>query len=110
MVCRNPQYAEEARSELVEETGNENIHVHILDLSKPKDVITFARKFSEQEEKLDVLVNNAGKGSSWFIHLFYLLAMGWLGVTECVEIEEKHSHTHHTHTYTQTKQTNKTCF
>ena len=36
MVCRNPEYAETARSEIVNETKNENVHVHILDLSKTK--------------------------------------------------------------------------
>ena len=59
MVCRNPEYAAEARKELVGETGNESIFVHILDLSKPRDVIAFATKFTEDEPKLDVLVNNA---------------------------------------------------
>jgi len=60
MVCRNPEYAEEAKKEVIAQTGNDMVHVHILDLSKTKDVIAFARKFSQDEAKLDVLVNNAG--------------------------------------------------
>ena len=60
MVCRNPNTGEEAKQELVETSGNNNIHLHILDLSKPTDVLEFAKKFSEENSKLDVLVNNAG--------------------------------------------------
>lgn len=60
MVCRNPTTAEEARSEIVSESHNENVHVHILDLSKPKDVHQFGNDFKQKVEKLDVLVNNAG--------------------------------------------------
>ena len=60
MVCRNPNTGEEAKQEMVETSGNNNIHLHILDLSKPTDVLKFAEKFSEENSKLDVLVNNAG--------------------------------------------------
>lgn len=62
MVCRNPITAEEARKEIVDETKNDNVHVHILDLSNPKGVHQFATKFvSENQDKgLSVLVNNAG--------------------------------------------------
>ena len=60
MVCRNPQTGEEAKQEMIETSGNSNIHLHILDLSKPTDVLKFAKKFSEENPKLDVLVNNAG--------------------------------------------------
>ena len=60
MVCRNPNTGEEAKQEMMETSGNNNIHLHILDLSKPTDVLKFAEKFSEENSKLDVLVNNAG--------------------------------------------------
>jgi len=60
MVCRNPHTGEEAKQEMIETSGNNNIHLHILDLSKPTDVLKFAKKFSEENSKLDVLVNNAG--------------------------------------------------
>ena len=60
MVCRNPSTGEEAKQELIETTGNNDVHLHILDLSKPTDVLKFAKKFSEENSKLDVLVNNAG--------------------------------------------------
>ena len=58
MVCRNPQYAQEAAKELQEAaTTTNNIHVHILDLSDPKAVGKFASEF---KDPLNVLINNAG--------------------------------------------------
>jgi len=60
LVCRNPEYGETAKNEIIEQSGNSNVHLHILDMSLPRDVHAFTRKFSEEQEKLDVLVNNAG--------------------------------------------------
>jgi len=60
LVCRNPEYGEAAKNEIQEASGNANIHLHILDLSLPRDVCAFTKKFSQEQEKLDVLVNNAG--------------------------------------------------
>ncbi|XP_059486771.1 dehydrogenase/reductase SDR family member 12-like [Neocloeon triangulifer] len=57
LVCRNKTAAQEACDEIKTSTGNNNVHVHVLDVSKPRDVINFARSFNEN---LDVLVNNAG--------------------------------------------------
>lgn len=65
MVCRNPKSAEEAKQELVEATEQkqpDQIQVHILDMSDPKAVHTFAAKFKADNgsKGLDVLINNAG--------------------------------------------------
>ncbi|XP_063224243.1 dehydrogenase/reductase SDR family member 12-like isoform X2 [Bacillus rossius redtenbacheri] len=60
MVCRNQQNAEKTKSEIVEESCNQNIYVHILDLSQPRNVYKFAKDFAASTDKLDVLVNNAG--------------------------------------------------
>ncbi|XP_023335601.1 dehydrogenase/reductase SDR family member 12 [Eurytemora carolleeae] len=60
LVCRNPQYGEAAKAEIMEATGSSNVHLHILDMSQPKSVHAFTRKFGEENEKLDVLINNAG--------------------------------------------------
>ncbi|XP_062423037.1 dehydrogenase/reductase SDR family member 12 isoform X3 [Rhea pennata] len=59
MVCRNKERAEEAKEEIMTETGNQNIFLHILDMSNPKDIWKFAENF-KNEHKLDVLINNAG--------------------------------------------------
>jgi len=60
LVCRNPTTGGEARLELIETTGNDKVHLHILDISRPKDVAEFVKKFGEENSKLDVLINNAG--------------------------------------------------
>ncbi|KAL2096297.1 hypothetical protein ACEWY4_008445 [Coilia grayii] len=60
MVCRNKDKAEEARAEIVKETGNKEIYVHILDLSETRKVWEFAENFKKKYKTLNVLINNAG--------------------------------------------------
>ncbi|XP_065258939.1 dehydrogenase/reductase SDR family member 12 isoform X2 [Emys orbicularis] len=59
LVCRNKERAEGAKREITTETGNQNIFLHILDMSNPKGIWEFAEKF-KTEHKLNVLINNAG--------------------------------------------------
>ena len=54
---------EDAKKEIIEATKNENVFVHILDLSNPKEVLKFATAFTTENSEnggLDVLINNAG--------------------------------------------------
>ena len=60
MYFRNPDYGEEARTHLRKLSENSEIHLHILDMSKPRDVTKFVKKFKDENMKLDVLINNAG--------------------------------------------------
>ncbi|XP_067301106.1 dehydrogenase/reductase SDR family member 12 [Pseudorasbora parva] len=59
LVCRNKDRAEEARKEIVEQSKNENVHVHLVDMSSPRKVWEFANGFS-QKHSLHALINNAG--------------------------------------------------
>ncbi|XP_008430813.1 dehydrogenase/reductase SDR family member 12 [Poecilia reticulata] len=59
MVCRNKERAETAKGDIVAQSKNENIHVHIVDMSSARQVWEFAQSFS-QNNKLHVLINNAG--------------------------------------------------
>ncbi|XP_021232446.1 dehydrogenase/reductase SDR family member 12 isoform X2 [Numida meleagris] len=59
LVCRNKERAEDAKGEIVTETDNQNIFLHIVDISNPKEIWMFAEKF-KNEHKLNVLINNAG--------------------------------------------------
>eukprot|EP00076_Gallus_gallus_P006762 XP_001233773.2 dehydrogenase/reductase SDR family member 12 [Gallus gallus] len=59
LVCRNKERAEDAKGEIVTETGNQNIFLHVVDISNPKEIWKFAEKF-KNEHKLNVLINNAG--------------------------------------------------
>uniref|UniRef100_A0A667XRR5 Dehydrogenase/reductase SDR family member 12-like n=1 Tax=Myripristis murdjan TaxID=586833 RepID=A0A667XRR5_9TELE len=60
MVCRNKDKAEEARADIVRESGNTEIHVHILDMSETRKVWEFAEAFKREHFSLNVLINNAG--------------------------------------------------
>ncbi|KAM6438927.1 dehydrogenase/reductase SDR family member 12 [Rhynochetos jubatus] len=59
LAYRNKERAEVAKGEIVTETGNQNIFLHIVDISNPKEIWKFAEKF-KKEHKLNVLINNAG--------------------------------------------------
>ncbi|KAF7646909.1 hypothetical protein LDENG_00180580 [Lucifuga dentata] len=60
MVCRNKDKAEEARADIVKETGNKEVYVHILDMSETRKVWDFAEGFKKKYKTLNVLINNAG--------------------------------------------------
>ncbi|XP_071778691.1 dehydrogenase/reductase SDR family member 12 [Centroberyx gerrardi] len=59
MVCRNKGRAEAAKDEIVEHSKNQNVHIHIVDMSSAKQVWEFAQNFS-LNNSLHVLINNAG--------------------------------------------------
>ncbi|XP_026766830.2 dehydrogenase/reductase SDR family member 12 [Pangasianodon hypophthalmus] len=59
MVCRNKDRADEARTHIVEQSKNENVHVHIVDMSSPRGLWEFASSFT-QNHSVHVLINNAG--------------------------------------------------
>jgi NAD(P)-dependent dehydrogenase (short-subunit alcohol dehydrogenase family) len=60
MACRSLDSANEAREEIVNETGNQNVFVKHLDLASLDSIQKFAESFKKEENKLDVLINNAG--------------------------------------------------
>lgn len=60
LVCRNRERGEAAREELVSTSGNQEILLHVADLSLMTDIKELAARFMESKEDLHVLVNNAG--------------------------------------------------
>lgn len=60
MVCRNRDKAEEAREDIIHESGNTEVFVHILDMSDIRKVWEFAEAFKMEYPSLNVLINNAG--------------------------------------------------
>ncbi|XP_028282548.1 dehydrogenase/reductase SDR family member 12 [Parambassis ranga] len=60
MVCRNKDKAEEARADIVNESGNTEIFIHIVDMSQTRKVWEFAENFKKEYPSLNVLINNAG--------------------------------------------------
>uniref|UniRef100_A0A4W5JDI3 Dehydrogenase/reductase (SDR family) member 12 n=1 Tax=Hucho hucho TaxID=62062 RepID=A0A4W5JDI3_9TELE len=47
LVCRNKERADEAKEEIVEHSKNQNVHVHIVDMSSARQVWEFAESFSK---------------------------------------------------------------
>ena len=60
MLCRYTEKAEKAACEIREDTGNQ-VDVHKLDLSSLKSVRECAQVLLDKEERIDILINNAGK-------------------------------------------------
>ncbi|XP_012269336.2 retinol dehydrogenase 14-like [Athalia rosae] len=60
MGCRNIEMANRVRDEIKKSTGNGKIIVRKLDLASLKSVREFAATINREENKLDVLIHNAG--------------------------------------------------
>uniref|UniRef100_A0A8C2ZYY7 Zgc:112332 n=1 Tax=Cyclopterus lumpus TaxID=8103 RepID=A0A8C2ZYY7_CYCLU len=56
MACRDLERAEEARTDILEDTENENVVIRKLDLSDTKSI----RLFQRLHHLLNILINNAG--------------------------------------------------
>jgi NAD(P)-dependent dehydrogenase (short-subunit alcohol dehydrogenase family) len=60
MICRNREKAENARREIIDETGNDRIDILICDLSSMHQIKETAETIRETYSQIDRLVNNAG--------------------------------------------------
>jgi len=60
MACKSLGSANQAKEEIINETGNQNVFVKHLDLASVDSIQEFAESFKQKERKLDVLINNAG--------------------------------------------------
>jgi len=60
MACRSLDSANEAKEEIIKETKNDKVFVLELDLASVKSINKFVKSFKEKENRLDVLINNAG--------------------------------------------------
>ncbi|KAG7488558.1 hypothetical protein MATL_G00036110 [Megalops atlanticus] len=60
MACRDVAKAETAKKEIIEDSGNQNIIVHKLDLSDTRSIKEFAELINNEERQVNILINNAG--------------------------------------------------
>ena len=60
LACRDVLKGEEAAAFIRKETGNGNIFVEELDLASMQSIRRFADRVNANEERIDVLLNNAG--------------------------------------------------
>jgi NAD(P)-dependent dehydrogenase (short-subunit alcohol dehydrogenase family) len=69
LVARTPEKLEETKAEIEESGGI--AHIHQCDLSDVEDVQRMAKEVLEQHERVDVLVNNAGRSIRRSVELSY---------------------------------------
>ncbi len=60
MLCRSKETGEEAKKEIIELTGNNNVDLILCDLSSQKEIRNFVAEFQKKYKNLHVLINNAG--------------------------------------------------
>lgn len=60
MACRNKQKAEKAKMEIEQKVPGADLEIILLDLSKLKSVKNFTEQFLGKNDRLDMLINNAG--------------------------------------------------
>ncbi|ALC42024.1 CG2064 [Drosophila busckii] len=60
MACRDKKRAEEARDDIIKQTNNKNIYYRNLDLASLESIRKFAADFKKEQDKLHILINNAG--------------------------------------------------
>ncbi|XP_051921631.1 retinol dehydrogenase 12 isoform X2 [Hippocampus zosterae] len=60
MACRDLSRADQAAEDIRKSTGNGNVVVRHLDLASLYSVRQFAKDFLDSEDRLDILINNAG--------------------------------------------------
>ena len=60
MAVRSRERGESARAEIVEASGNEDVHVMVCDVSSKESIAAFVKELESNYDRLDVLVNNAG--------------------------------------------------
>ncbi|XP_036343889.1 retinol dehydrogenase 12-like [Rhagoletis pomonella] len=59
MACRDAARCEATRLEIIDDTGNQQVYNRTLDLGSLESVRQFAARFVAEEQRLDILVNNA---------------------------------------------------
>jgi len=60
MICRNKQKGEEAMKTIEQDTGNNNLRLAVVDVSRPTDIFRFAGDYVASKQRLDGLIHNAG--------------------------------------------------
>ncbi|XP_072178914.1 retinol dehydrogenase 11-like [Diadema setosum] len=64
MACRNPTKAQAALAEVRQRSGSDNVVFKQVDTSDLKSVRAFADQILKEEDRLDILINNAGIGGA----------------------------------------------
>jgi dehydrogenase/reductase SDR family protein 12 len=55
MVCRDEKRGKEAQEEIIKESNNSNVELHLCDMSQPQDVFAFTNRFVQSKKPLNVM-------------------------------------------------------
>ena len=73
MVCRSKERGEIALQEIKQESNNDNVFLHICDISSQASIRQFVSEFLQTHRYCNVLVNNAGVMiSKKLVHYLYI--------------------------------------
>ena len=61
LACRDLKKAQKACDKIMLESNSKTVYVEQLDLSSFDSIRAFAKNFKEKFNRLDILINNAGK-------------------------------------------------
>jgi NAD(P)-dependent dehydrogenase (short-subunit alcohol dehydrogenase family) len=59
MLCRHPQRGEAARQQVIAESGNDRVDLHLVDMASQTSIRTVAADLARRYPHLDGLINNA---------------------------------------------------
>lgn len=62
LACRNEYKADNAQKKITKLTKNPNVLYKLIDMTSLASVRAFAKDINETEERIDILINNAGAG------------------------------------------------
>lgn len=60
LACRSDQRGKQAQLEIIDRSRNPNVFLERVDVSRRESITKFVERFAEKEDRLDVLINNAG--------------------------------------------------
>jgi short chain dehydrogenase len=60
LACRDMKKCEEVRKEIIALSSNPSVYARELDLGSLESIRKFSERFHKEENKLDILMNNAG--------------------------------------------------
>ena len=72
IACRDPRRAQLACENLIAQSKNQNIQVEILDLASLKSIREFVDRIKAKLNRLDILINNAGRKATLYLMKSYL--------------------------------------
>ncbi len=61
LACRDEKRGREAANKIISESKNDKVEVEIVDLGSLESVRQFCHRMKERLDRLDILINNAGK-------------------------------------------------